>query len=151
MIWSAWLAFAAAAVVMGVVPGPGVVSIVGYAIGAGRRTALAATAGMAVGNALAMSLSLLGVGALLSASALAFAILKWAGAVYLVGLGLRTSATAQPRSTSASSAASAATPRRAFLHTVVVGVLHPKTIAFFVAFVPQFIIRARAIGPRRRF
>ena len=62
-------------------------SIVGYALGSGRRTALASVAGMAVGNLVAMSLSMAGVGALLAASAFAFAVLKWTGVLYLVGLG----------------------------------------------------------------
>ncbi len=63
-------------------------SIIGYAIGSGRKAALASVAGMAVGNVTAMSVSLAGVGALLAASALAFSILKWLGALYLIGLGI---------------------------------------------------------------
>src|SRR5690349_16587159 len=66
-----WLVFVAASAVMGLAPGPAVTSIVGYALSSGRTTALAAVAGVAVGNVIAMSLSLGGVGALLSASALA--------------------------------------------------------------------------------
>ena len=85
-----WLAFVAASAVMGLAPGPAVTSIVGYALSSGRATALAAVAGVGVGNLIAMSLSLGGVGALLSASALAFTILKWAGAAYLIGLGIVT-------------------------------------------------------------
>jgi len=87
MDWHHWIAFALASAVMGLIPGPGVMSIVGYAVGAGRRVALALVAGMMVGNAIAMSLSLLGVGALLAASALAFSVVKWAGASYLIGSG----------------------------------------------------------------
>ncbi|HLY80069.1 MAG TPA: LysE family transporter, partial [Caulobacteraceae bacterium] len=85
-----WLGFVAAAFFIGVIPGPAVTSIVGYALGSGRRTALASVAGMAVGSIIAMSLSLAGVGAILRASSTAFMILKWAGAAYLVGLGLLT-------------------------------------------------------------
>jgi threonine/homoserine/homoserine lactone efflux protein len=64
-----WAGFALASLLMAVVPGPGVVSIVGFAISSGRRAALASVAGMALGNALAMSLSLVGIGAVLAASA----------------------------------------------------------------------------------
>jgi threonine/homoserine/homoserine lactone efflux protein len=71
-----WLVFVAASAVMGLAPGPAVTSIVGYALSSGRTTALAAVAGVALGNIIAMSLSLGGVGALLSASALAFTLLK---------------------------------------------------------------------------
>ncbi len=135
-----WLAFAAASAAMGLVPGPGVVSIVGYALGAGRRVALASVAGMAVGNAVAITASLTGVGTLLAASALAFTVLKWAGALYLIGLGILTVARARAPETSPGLAkAATVTPRLAFLGNVAVGTFHPKTIVFFVAFVPQFI------------
>ena len=133
-----WLGFAAASLAMGVIPGPGVMSIVGYAISSGRRTALASVAGMAVGNVAAMSLSLAGAGALLAASALAFSVLKWLGALYLVGLGIVTLARSGHRLHDASPPP-AVPPRVAFTGNVAVGVLHPKTIVFFVAFAPQFI------------
>ena len=71
-----WLGFVVASAVMGLIPGPGVTTIVGYALNSGRKTALASVAGMALGNVLAMTLSLAGVGALLSASAFAFSVLK---------------------------------------------------------------------------
>lgn len=133
-----WLTFAAASLLMGLIPGPGVLSIVGYAIHSGRRTALASVAGMAVGNMAAMSLSLAGVGALLAASATAFVILKWLGAVYLIGLGVLTIVrSGAPVAAAATLAAISA--RRAFAGNILVGTFHPKTIVFFVAFVPQFI------------
>ena len=113
-------------------------SIVGYAIGSGRRTALASVAGMAVGNIMAMSLSLAGIGALLAASALAFTILKWLGALYLIGLGVNTIARSGNRSDIAPPR-KAISPRAAFAGNVAVGMFHPKTIVFFVAFAPQFI------------
>jgi threonine/homoserine/homoserine lactone efflux protein len=139
MDWHNWLAFVLASAVMGLVPGPGVMSIVGYAVGAGRRVALASVAGMMVGNAVAMTLSLLGVGALLAASALAFSIVKWIGALYLIGLGVL--AIARSRGGSGQDGAPHPRPgaRAAFVGNVAVGTLHPKTIVFFVAFVPQFI------------
>ncbi len=138
MDWHHWIAFALASAVMGLIPGPGVMSIVGYAVGAGRRVALASVAGMMVGNAIAMSLSLLGVGALLAASALAFSIVKWVGASYLIGLGVVTIAR---RGGSGQDGRPPPRPgaRAAFAGNVAVGTLHPKTIVFFVAFVPQFI------------
>jgi threonine/homoserine/homoserine lactone efflux protein len=68
----AWLAFAAASFIIGVIPGPGVATIIGIAFAAGRRSALAAVAGMALGNAMAITLSLAGAGLVLATSALAF-------------------------------------------------------------------------------
>src|SRR5579862_778019 len=130
---STWLAFALASAVMGVIPGPGVTSIVGYALSSGRRTALASVAGMALGNGVCMSISLAGAGALLAASALAFSILKWAGALYLIGIGVV--AIARSRSAAvATTPAAPISPRTAFLANVAVGLFHPKTIVFFAAF-----------------
>jgi threonine/homoserine/homoserine lactone efflux protein len=134
-----WLAFAAASAVMGLIPGPGVTSIVGYALGSGRRAALASVAGMTLGNAVCMTLSLAGVGALLAASAMAFSALKWAGALYLIGLGLWTLWKARRLPAEDVPPAPPISPRAAFLGNVAVGLFHPKTIVFFVAFAPQFI------------
>lgn len=133
-----WLTFVAASFVMGVIPGPGVATIVGFAFGSGRRVALAAVAGMALGNAIAISLSLAGAGAVLASSALAFTVLKWAGAAYLVTIGLLAVARSG-RARAASVAARPVTPRLAFVSTVAMGLFHPKTILFFVAFAAQFI------------
>ena len=139
MHWNLWLGFVAAAFVIGVIPGPAVTSIVGYALGSGRRTALASVAGMAVGSIIAMSLSLAGVGAILRASSTAFMILKWAGAAYLVGLGLFTLIQTRGKPPEDAPPPAAIRPRTAFLSNVLLGSFHPKTIVFFVAFAPQFI------------
>ena len=133
-----WIGFVGASLVVGLIPGPGVMSIVGYALGSGCRTALASVAGMAVGNLVAMSLSMAGVGALLAASALAFAVLKWAGALYLIVLG----AVAIARShgpVSHTVPRTSVRPRVAFASNAALGTFHPKTIVFFVAFAPQFV------------
>jgi len=83
-----WIAFTAAAGVLLAVPGPTVLLVTGFAVRHGTASALRAVAGVVAGDALAMTLSLAGVGALLATSAAAFAALKWAGAAYLVWLGL---------------------------------------------------------------
>jgi threonine/homoserine/homoserine lactone efflux protein len=133
-----WLAFAAASLVISIIPGPGVASIVGFAFSFGRRTALASVAGMAVGNATAISVSLAGAGAILGSSAITFMILKWIGALYLITVGLlaiiQSGEHADGRP--ASRPISALT---AFITNVAVGTFHPKTILFFVAFASQFI------------
>ena len=94
---------------------------------------------MALGNVTAMTLSLAGVGALLAASALAFEVLRWAGAIYLVGLGLVTLLKREPAGEADGGVPRSISPRTAFFSGVAVGVLHPKTIVFFVSFAPQFI------------
>lgn len=143
-----WAGFVLASLVMGLIPGPGVLSIVGYAVSSGTRTALASVAGMAIGNLCAMTLSLAGVGALLATSALAFAILKWAGALYLVTLGMIViwRSRAEPLTHAIESRPISA--RTAFAGNVAVGIFHPKTIVFFVAFVPQFIDLNLAYWPQ---
>lgn len=139
MDWRIWMGFVAASAVMGLIPGPGVTSIVGYALSSGRRSALAAVAGMALGNAVAMTLSLAGAGAILAASALAFSVLKWAGALYLIALGVITFARARRSAEAMAANVVPIRPRTAFWSNVAVGTFHPKTIVFFVAFAPQFI------------
>lgn len=144
MTLQVWLSFAAASLLLGLMPGPGVMSIVGYAIHSGRRVALASVAGMALGNAIAMSLSLAGVGTLLAASAAAFRALKWAGAAYLIGLGVVTLVRSRVVvNASATSTNATYSPLQAFAGNVLIGTFHPKTIVFFVAFAPQFIDPSR--------
>lgn len=143
-----WLGFVAAALVMGVIPGPAVTSIVGYALGSGRRVALASVAGIAVGNIIAMSLSLAGVGAILRASAGAFLILKWVGAAYLIGLGVLSLLRSRRGADAQAAPPPAIRARTAFLSNVALGSFHPKTLVFFVAFAPQFISAHAAYLPQ---
>ncbi|WP_281262046.1 LysE family translocator [Azospirillum thermophilum] len=84
-----WLAFAAASAVMLAIPGPTVLLVVSYALGHGRRSAMATVAGVALGDFTAMTASMLGLGMLLATSAALFTLLKWLGAAYLVYLGLK--------------------------------------------------------------
>ena len=89
MTFESWAAFTAASAVLLIIPGPTVLLVVSYALGQGWRTALPMAIGVALGDFTAMTLSLLGLGALLAASATLFTILKWVGAAYLVYLGVK--------------------------------------------------------------
>ena len=100
MDWTLWAGFVVASLIVGLLPGPGVTSIVGYALTAGMRTALASVFGATVGNATAMAFSLIGVGVLIEQYPAAFSVLKWVGAAYLVGLGLYSIVTARAASPS---------------------------------------------------
>jgi threonine/homoserine/homoserine lactone efflux protein len=139
MDWALWAGFVVASLIVGLLPGPGVTSIVGYALTAGRQTALGSVFGATFGNAVAMTLSLVGVGALLAQSPTAFAILKWVGAGYLVLLGLYTIAKARRGSLAADTGGKPVTAKTAFWGTFAITAVNPKTIIFFVAFAPQFI------------
>lgn len=142
-----WAGFALASLIIAIVPGPGVAAILGFAFGSGRRTALAAVAGMALGNAIAIGASLAGAAAVLATSALAFTVLKWLGAAWLIGIGLLAIA----RSGGAAAADArphAVAPRTAFATTVAVGTFHPKTLLFFLSFASQFIDPAAPYLPQ---
>ncbi|CAG1013141.1 MAG: LysE family translocator [Rhizobiaceae bacterium] len=137
MTFETWAAFAAASAVLLIIPGPTILLVVSYALGQGWRTALPMAVGVALGDFTAMTLSMLGIGALLAASATVFTALKWAGAAYLVYLGVKLFRSggrldAEPRT-------EPTPPARMMAHAWLVTALNPKSITFFVAFLPQFL------------
>ncbi len=132
-----WLAFTAATTVLLIIPGPTVLLVVSYALGQGLRAALPMALGVALGDFTAMTLSMLGVGALLATSATLFTVLKWIGAGYLIWLGIKLwraggTLDASPRTDAASTL-------KMMAHAWIVTALNPKGITFFVAFLPQFL------------
>ncbi|MBA3447907.1 MAG: LysE family translocator [Pseudaminobacter sp.] len=132
-----WAAFAAASAVLLIIPGPTILLVISYALGQGWRTAMPMAVGVALGDFTAMSLSMLGIGALLAASATVFTILKWIGAAYLIYLGIKLfraggTLNAEPRTDTVSSG-------KMLIHAWLVTALNPKSITFFVAFLPQFL------------
>jgi threonine/homoserine/homoserine lactone efflux protein len=141
-----WLAFALASAIVLVIPGPTVLLVVSYALGHGRRYALATTAGVALGDLTSMTASMLGLGALLAASAMAFTAIKWAGAAYLVYLGIKL--WRAPVGTQQAPDISETRPGRVLAHAYAVTTLNPKSIVFFVAFVPQFIDLRAPVWPQ---
>jgi len=143
-----WLAFASASIALLLIPGPTVLLVLSYAISQGRRVALATVAGVALGDLIAMSASLAGLGALVLASANLFLVLKWVGAIYLVYLGVKLFCSAPAASLGVLDDAPAATPRKVFAHSAAVTALNPKSIVFFIAFVPQFINSDAALAPQ---
>ena len=137
MTFESWAAFTAASAVLLIIPGPTVLLVVSYALGQGWRTVLPMTVGVALGDFTAMTLSMLGLGALLATSATLFTILKWVGAAYLVYLGLRLwraggTLDAAPRTDAVSAA-------KMLGHAWLVTAFNPKSITFFVAFLPAFL------------
>lgn len=139
---SLWLAFVAAAAVVLAIPGPTILLVIGQSLGTGRRGAVPLAMGVAAGDLVAMSLSFAGLGALLGASATAFTVLKVAGALYLVWLGVKLWLAPAAAGEAPAPRAPWAASREAFVVTA----LNPKSIAFFVAFVPQFLDPGRAFA-----
>jgi threonine/homoserine/homoserine lactone efflux protein len=147
MSFDHWLGFTAAAAVLLAIPGPTVLLVISYALGHGRRSAYATVAAVALGDFTAMTASMLGLGALLAASAALFTVLKWVGAAYLIYLGIKLwrAPAALPDGTEAPAATP---PSRIFLHAYAVTALNPKSIVFFVAFLPQFLDARAAVAPQ---
>jgi threonine/homoserine/homoserine lactone efflux protein len=136
-----WLAFAAASAVLLAIPGPTVLLVISYALGHGRRPAAAIVAGVALGDLTAMTASVLGLGAVLAASAEIFTALRWIGGAYLVYLGIRL--WRAPVEAADAGDVPVAGPVRMLAHAYAVTALNPKSIVFFVAFVPQFLVSGR--------
>jgi threonine/homoserine/homoserine lactone efflux protein len=134
---AALAAFGMASLVLAATPGPGVLYVVTRTLAQGRRAGFASVAGVALGNfgnALAASL---GLAALLAVSGLAFEIVRFAGAAYLVWLGVQ--ALLPARLAGDAAVASVPAPRRVVRDGFIVALLNPKTTLFFAAFLPQFI------------
>ena len=146
-----WLAFAAASAVMLAIPGPTILLVITYALGHGRRSAGATVAGVALGDFTAMTASMLGLGALLATSATVFTVLKWVGAAYLVYLGIklwREPVRSPDMAEDGGAPAPAERPWRIFAHAYAVTALNPKSIVFFVAFLPQFLVASEPVLPQ---
>lgn len=139
MDFSLWLAFVAASSALLLIPGPTILLVLSYALTQGRKVALASASGVAVGDLIAMSASLIGLGALIATSALAFTIVKWAGALYLFYIGIKMFRNAPKEGAGLVRTEANATPRQVFHHAAIVTALNPKSIGFFIAFVPQFV------------
>ena len=133
---STFFLFLGAALVVAMTPGPGIFYIVARTLAGGRTEGLASSVGLGLGGLVHVFAGAAGISALVMASAEAFSLLKIAGGLYLVWLGIKTwreARAAESRKVKATGA------HRAFREGIVVEALNPKTAAFFLAFIPQFI------------
>ncbi len=135
--WPLLSAFLIASFVLAVTPGPSVFYIVTRSLLQGRRHGLASVAGVALGNLGNAFGASVGLAALFAVSSVAFTIVKYAGALYLVHLGIQ--ALRAPQAESSPAAPKPARLRRIFRDGFVVALLNPKTAVFFAAFLPQFM------------
>ncbi len=135
------LLFVSAALALLMIPGPAVFYIVGRAMGQGRAAGLVSALGIAVGTLFHVAAAVVGLSALLMSSALAFSVVKYLGAAYLIFLGLQK---LRNKDSFAPSGPAERTPlRRVFAQGIVVNILNPKTALFFFAFIPQFVDSSR--------
>ena len=139
--------YLAATLILLLIPGPTVMLVVGYALNGGRRTAAATVPGVLLGDFTAMTLSLAGLSVVLAASAWAFTVLKWVGACYLIYLGVRMwTSRPEPADTDVAPASKRGLAMAG--HAFAVTALNPKGIAFFAAFLPQFVTPAAPALPQ---
>jgi threonine/homoserine/homoserine lactone efflux protein len=129
--------FAVAALALAVVPGPAVLYIVAQSVDQGRLAGLVSALGICVGSLVHVVAATIGLSSLLASSATAFTVVKYAGAAYLIFLGIRRLLTREQLEDEVTRAPRRR--RRLFADGVVVNVLNPKTALFFVAFLPQFV------------
>ena len=132
--------FVAAALVLLIVPGPSVLYIVARSVEGGRTAGLVSVLGVQTGALVHIAFAALGISAILASSALAFSVVKWLGAAYLVWLGLRR---IFGRDEAEDVAVEPERLSRVFSQGVVVNTFNPKTALFFLAFLPQFVDPAR--------
>jgi len=133
-----WIAYVITTTVILIIPGPTIILVISQAVAHGRKSVVPLVAGVVLGDFTAMTLSLLGLGALMTASAALFSLFKWIGAIYLLYLGINMWR-ANPKSSSAQQEKEEISAGSFFKSSFIVTALNPKGIAFFVAFLPQFI------------
>lgn len=138
------LAFVAASLLLVVIPGPSLLFTIGRALSAGRRAALLTVVGNATGLAAQVTLVALGLGALVSASATVFTVVKFVGAAYLLYLGVEAIRTRRDGLVDGLVPHTSISTLTAVRTGFVVGVTNPKTIVFLAALLPQFLDRSAA-------
>lgn len=141
-----FLAFAVAAIVLAVTPGPGVAYVVARTVAGGRSEGLASCLGTAIGGMLHVLAAALGLSLVVAQSAAAFNAVKYLGAAYLVCLGLRLFLRKDQGLTAGPVRSQGV--RRALLEGVVVEALNVKTALFFLAFLPQFVLPGEPLAPQ---
>ena len=129
-------AFGIASLALLVIPGPAVLYIINRSVADGRNVALAAVAGLEIGNFMHVIAATVGLSAVIATSAAAFSAVKWIGAGYLIYIGIRTLAT-KPKAVNQLN--DPMSRRRAFTQGIVVNTFNPKVALFFLSFLPQFI------------
>ncbi len=133
-----YIGFVLATILILIIPGPTIILVVSQAIVHGKRSVIPLVGGVVTGDFTAMSLSLLGVGSLLAVSAQLFNLLKWIGVFYLIYLGIRLWRS-DSKVSEIDLKAPAGAARSMFKSSFIVTALNPKSIAFFIAFLPQFV------------
>ena len=147
MTFQTWIAFSLAAGIVLVIPGPTIITVISHSLAHGRRAVFPLVIGVTLGDFTAMTCSLLGLGAILAFSATLFFALKLLGAFYLIYLGVKLWRS-EPKMQEFSLAPEGVSSRSLLTNLFVVTALNPKSIAFFIAFLPQFVTPSRQTIPQ---
>ena len=136
---SYWLLFLSAAFAINISPGPDIIYIVSKTIAQGRKIGFASSLGVCVGAFVYVVATALGLSAILETSLIAFSIVKYAGAAYLVYLGIKSLMSKGSTFDMPTEDKVSDTPWQAFRQGVLIDILNPKVAVFFMAFLPQFV------------
>lgn len=134
-----WIPYILATTIILVIPGPTIILVISQSVAHGRKSVIPLVAGVLLGDFTAMTFSLLGLGTLLSASAALFTLFKWVGALYLIYLGIQMWRLSPEGTLASETRHRGSSTFTLFRRSYIVTALNPKSIAFFVAFLPQFI------------
>lgn len=134
-----WTTFLTAAVLLNLSPGPDIAFILGQTVRHGRRAGFSAMLGIWTGAFVHVLMAAVGLSAILATSAFAFSVVKWAGALYLVWLGLQ-ALRSGGGSLISQTPSNASHRRQIFWQGTAVAALNPKVAVFFLAFLPQFVV-----------
>lgn len=148
MTWNLWLLFVVTETILCLTPGPAVLFVVSHGLSRGGRSSLWATAGILTGNTLYFLLSAVGLGAVLLASYDVFTVIKYAGAAYLIFLGVQTFRGAGLGLARQANGEPVSSGWRSLARGFALQTANPKAIVFFIAFLPQFIRPANAVAPQ---
>ncbi|HKC66185.1 MAG TPA: LysE family translocator [Pyrinomonadaceae bacterium] len=139
--WSKLSLFISVTAALVFMPGPNTLYIIARSVNQGRRAGIVSSLGVQTGSLIHIAAAALGLSALLMSSALAFGVVKYAGAAYLIYLGVKT--LLRKEDAAQAPEVRKASLSRVFYQGVIVNLLNPKTALFFFAFLPQFIVPAR--------
>lgn len=132
-----FMAFLTASIAIVLAPGPAQTLTLARSISDGKKSGLMTALGLNVGTMVHTFAAALGLSAILATSVVAFAIVKYLGAAYLIYLGIKALLTKEQETKGVN--ASGANPWQAFTKAVITGILNPKVALFFLAFLPQFV------------
>jgi RhtB (resistance to homoserine/threonine) family protein len=134
-----WLVFFSAALALNLSPGPDLLFVLSRTLSGGRRVGVASACGVCSGALVHVAAAALGISAILATSALAFAVVKYVGAAYLLYLGIQALRSAGAGTQLALKAAPRTSAWQAYRQGILVDILNPKAAIFFMAFLPQFV------------